>query len=143
MSQKIVVDSSVIVKWLNTIDESDLVSADAVLSDALKSKIELFAPELARYEIGNVLLLRKKLSPKEVEIPLHAFFVFPIKFIPQSEELAKETYRLAFDLKITYYDASFLSLAKQEDAVLITDNIKHQGRTKKIKVICLKDYKEV
>ncbi|MBI2086174.1 type II toxin-antitoxin system VapC family toxin [Candidatus Daviesbacteria bacterium] len=140
MAKKIVVDSSVIVKWLNATDEKDLEKADKLLADALEGKIELLAPELAKYEVGNVLLLGKKLSPPDLRIPLHTLFVSPVEFISESEELAKETYFLAFDLGITYYDASFLSLAKAYNAALVTDNIKHQGKASSIKVISLKDY---
>lgn len=140
MVQKIVVDSSVIVKWLNTTDEKNLIKADKILSDALKNKIELFAPELAKYELGNVLLFSKKLTPEETEIPFHALFVSPIQFIPQSEELAKETFKIADSAGITYYDASFLSLAEQVGALLVTDNIKHQGKSIRVRVIPLQDY---
>lgn len=140
MPNKIVVDSSVIVKWFNTKDEENLIDADKLLADALKGDIELLAPELAKYEVGNVLLFSKKLLPKETIIPFHAFFASPIQFIPQSEELAKETYEIAFNLGITYYDASFLSVAKQYNATLVTDNTKHQGKASDIKVVSLKDY---
>jgi len=33
-----------------------------------------------------------------------------------------------------------MSLAKQCNATLVTDNIKHQGKDSSIKVIALKDY---
>lgn len=140
MVKKVVVDSSVIVKWLNATNEQDLEKSDQLLADALEGKIKLLAPELAKYEVGNVFLFSKKLSPQDLEIPLHTLFVSPIQFISESEELAKETYILAFNLGITYYDASFLSLAKQYNATLVTDNIKHQGKASDIKVISLKDY---
>lgn len=142
MVKKLVLDSSIIVKWLNSQDEKNLEKSDKILADALKNEIELLAPELAKYEVGNVLLCRKKLSSSDIEIPLHTLFVSPIQFIPESEELAKETYNIATSLGITYYDASFISLAKRLDATLVTDNIKHQGKAKdpKIKVISLKDY---
>ncbi|TSC86010.1 MAG: PilT protein domain-containing protein [Microgenomates group bacterium Gr01-1014_7] len=134
------VDSSIIVKWINTVDEENLMLADNVLKDALEGKIQLLTPELAKYEIGNVLLHSKKLSPGETQIPFHTLFVSPIQFISQSEELAGETYQIAFNLGLTYYDASFLSLARQYNAVLITENIKHQGKSKEVRVISLKDY---
>ncbi len=51
-----------------------------------------------------------------------------------------ETYKIAQETNITYYDASFMSLAKQLNATLVTDNIKHQGKATDIKVISLKDY---
>lgn len=137
---RLVVDSSVIVKWLNSTDEQDLENADKILSGALKGEIELLAPELAKYEIGNVLLLKKKLLPEEIELPIHALYYYPIQFIPESKELSMETYSLAFKLGITYYDASFLSLARHYNATLVTENIKHQGKSKEVQVIPLKDY---
>lgn len=58
----------------------------------------------------------------------------------ESEQQAQETYSLAHNFKISYYDASFMSLAKQYNATLVTDNVKHQGKDTSIKVVTLKDY---
>lgn len=140
MPQKTVVDSSVIVKWLNTDNEQNLYQADKVLRDAKDGKIELLAPELAKYEVGNVLLFGKKLTKKQASTPLHWLFKLPIKFISESEESSNKTFSIAEEIKITYYDSSFVALAKQENAVLVTDNLKHQGKATDIKVISLVDY---
>lgn len=140
MVRRLVLDSSVIIKWLNTVNESHIKNADKILSEALGGSVELLAPELAKYEIGNVLLHSKKLTVKEVQTPLVAFYAYPINFVSQSEELANETYIMAQVGKITYYDASFMALAKHENAILVTDNPKHQGKTTEIKVISLADY---
>jgi len=48
---------------------------------------------------------------------------------------------MAKEEKITYYDASFIALAQQENAIFITDNTKHQGKTSEVKVIPLSKYK--
>lgn len=140
MNKKFIVDSSIIVKWLNTTDEEYIEKANKILDDALGGLIELLAPELSRYEVGNVILKGKQLKPDEAKISIAAAYSLPITFITESEDLAKETFLLAFTNKITYYDASFLSLAKQYGATLITENIKHQGRSSNIHVISLKDY---
>ena len=140
MLKKVVADSSVIVKWLNQLDEENLEAADKILADASQGKIELLIPELAKYEVGNVLLLRKKIPLGAIGLLFHTLFVSPIQFISQSEELASETYVLASNLGITYYDASFVALAKQYNALLVTENIKHQGKKSDIKVISLRDY---
>ena len=137
----LIIDSSVIIKWLSSDREENLDYADNILADAQNDKVELIAPELAKYEIGNVLLFSKNLSPRQVKVILGKFYNLPLSFIGESEELAKETFELAFNLKITYYDASFLSLAKKHDATLITDNIKHQGKLSAVKVIPLSKYK--
>lgn len=140
MVSKWVVDSSVIIKWLSTDNEEYTNKADEILTNAQKGNIVLIAPELAKYEVGNVLLLSKKLSSEQAKVILIKFFNIPITFITESVESAKETYVLAFDFGITYYDASFVALAKRENAILVTDNVKHQGKDPGIKVVALKDY---
>ncbi len=140
MNSKVVVDTSVIVKWLNQTNEKNIDNADQIMSAALKGDIELFAPELAKYEVGNVLLKGKQLTPEESYVSLATSYSLPITFINESEDLARETYRLAFSLNVTYYDASFMSLAKQYGATLVTDNPKHQAKSQEIRVKSLKDY---
>jgi predicted nucleic acid-binding protein len=136
----IVVDTSVVIKWLTSDKEEYLDQSNAILMDIQSGKVQVIAPELVKYEVGNVLLLGKHLTPSQSAIALGEFFNLPITFIPESEGLAIETYKIAYNLGITYYDASFLALSKQYDATLITENIKHQGKTKDIKVKALKDY---
>ena len=135
----VIVDSSVTVKWLNQIDEKLLGQADKLLSDAQVGSVNLLAPELSKYEIGNALLKKKLNLPMAYE-SLGTVYQLPLTFIPESEELAKQTYKVALQDKITYYDASFIALAQQEDATLVTENIKHQGKSKKVKVVSIKDY---
>lgn len=135
-----VVDTSIVVKWLNTERENDIELANRLLEDALNGKIELVAPELVKYEVANVLLFSKKLSPNEADIVLAQFYTLPIHFAPDFEELSVDSFDLAHSLGITYYDAAFLAVAKYYDAILITENIKHQGKATDIEVISLKDY---
>ncbi len=135
-----IVDSSVIVKWLNRSSEKYLEQADQIMEEVLSGKITLLAPELAKYEVGNVLLLGKKLIPKEASSVLVSLYLFPIKFIGETKELAKSTFEISHKLGITYYDAAFMALAKEYNTVLVTDNVKHQGKTKEVKVIPLVKY---
>lgn len=137
--KKIVVDSSVIVKWLNSQNEDLLEQAYKVLQDAREEIIILLAPELSRYEIGNALL-KKKMILSQVLDSLATAYSLPVQFIYETPQLAFETYKIASEAKITYYDAAFLALAKQEEAILVTDNLKHQGKSSTVKVIALKDY---
>lgn len=136
----LVVDSSVIVKWLNQTKEQNLEQADKILQDARRGEIELIAPELAKYEVGNVLIT-KGVTASQAETSLSILYAFPITFITESLDLAEQTYSLADELGITYYDASFLSLARQYEATLVTENIKHQGKSKDIKSIKVKSLK--
>ncbi len=139
-SLALIVDSSVIVKWFSEDKEENLDQADKILKDVQKGNVDLLTPELAKYEVGNALLLGKKLSPKQYSFANAQLFRLPITFVSESEDLSMETYKIAFEFGLTYYDASFASLAKHYDATLVTENIKHQGKVKGIKVLALKDY---
>ncbi|KKU10508.1 MAG: hypothetical protein UX13_C0010G0008 [Candidatus Woesebacteria bacterium GW2011_GWB1_45_5] len=141
MAKKIVVDSSVILKWLYREDESFLAQADQLLQQTMDNGIKLLTPELAKYEIGNVLLKAKLLSQDEGHESLSVFYSLPIEFITETFELSKETFEIGIQSGMTYYDASFIALAKQEDAILVTDNPKHQTKISGVKVVPLGEYK--
>lgn len=59
----LIFDTSVIVKWVNTYKENDTEKADKILEEVKNGQAELIAPELAKYELGNVLLKGKQLTP--------------------------------------------------------------------------------
>lgn len=136
----LVVDTSVIIKWLNKDNEVNTEEADDILEDVKNGQAELIAPELAKYELGNVLLKGKQLTLNEAYISLGTAYSLPITFIAESEDLAKETYNIAINNGVTYYDASFMSVAKQYGATLVTENVKHQGKSTDISVKSLAEY---
>ncbi|MDP3974057.1 MAG: type II toxin-antitoxin system VapC family toxin [Candidatus Daviesbacteria bacterium] len=138
--QPLVIDSSVIVKWVNTYKEEGVDQANKILEDAKAEKVELFTSEVAKYEVGNALLVKKGLDLTPAYISLGTVYNLPLNFVPETLPLAESTYKIGQELKITYYDASFLSVAEQLGAVLVTDNVKHHGKSTKVKVIPLKDY---
>ncbi len=140
MKIRIVVDTSVLIKWINQTKEENIERSNALLESALDNKIKLLVPELIKYELGNVLVKGKNLLPREAIKSFRTAYALPITFIPDSEELATITFGLAYELGITYYDASFLALAKQLDAILVTDNIKHQKKDHGVNVVALGEY---
>jgi len=138
--KNVVIDTSVTVKLLNDQQETYIKQANKVLLDAKKGKIFLLAPELSRYEIGNAIL-KKKLDMPFAQDTLEIAYDLPIQFVKETYKLARQTYEIAIESNITYYDASFIALAIQENAILVTDNVKHQGKISKIKVTPLSKYK--
>lgn len=136
---KLVIDSSVIVKWVNSQDEDYLDQADKLANDSRAGKVKLLAPELAKYEVGNALW-KKGLDLPQAKISLSTIYAGSVEFIRQTESQAIRAMEIALDKKITFYDASFLSLAEGLNAVLVTDNPKHQKIFPGVKVISLKDY---
>ena len=136
----LIIDTSVVVKWLNQDNEEHIEKADKILEDVRKGKVELFAPELLKYEVGNALLLGKKIPNEDIPDLMNILYSLPIAFVTENENIANDTYILAQTLDITYYDAAFLSLAQKYGAALITENIKHQGKSQDIAVKSLREY---
>ena len=130
--EKIILDTSVILKWF--IKEENSPEAKKILVRLENQKIQIFLPELSKYELGNGLLKGKQLPFSKVKPLLISFYNLPITFIVQNQKLSLLTYQIAEKLNITYYDASFLALAKQQNATLITANPKHQKKIAGIKI---------
>ena len=140
-SPSIVLDSSVIIKWLNRINENELAQADNLLEHLQMGKVYVLAPLLAKYEVSNALLKGKELAIAEAFDALNLFYKLPIQYVDLDETSAQETYEIAHQYNLTFYDASFIVLAKQKNAILITANPKHQQKFSQVKVVALKNYR--
>jgi len=124
--KKVVLDTSVIVKWFS--EEKGSQEAKEYLRQLQQGKINIFLPELAKYELANALLKGKGLPVLVAEQALSLFYSLPINFVVETKLAAKLSYKLAQKLKITYYDACFLALADRLKAILVTANPRHQKK---------------
>lgn len=138
--ENIVVDSSAIVKWLSDEDEQYLKQADLILKDTERGRVKLFSPELAKYEVGNVML-QKEAPLAQIKAGTATVYKLPIQFVTETHEMSELTTEIAYESAMTYYDAAFLALARTLNGTLVTDNIKHQGKSKIVKVISIANYK--
>lgn len=100
-----------------------------------------FTPSLAYYEIGNALWkecnLLKRLNMNEVNKTLE--FTFSLlklmQIIPiEDSNLGLKTLSNANKLNITYYDAAYLTVTKQLDKILVTEDEKLTKAARKIGV---------
>lgn len=137
--KQIVVDNSVITKWLSSVKEDNLEEADLLLTRATEQKLQLYAPEMAKYEAGNTILKGKKLEIPQGIATLTAFYSLPITFLPENSTRMATTYALANEYKLSYYDAVYLTITKELGATLITAD-KEQASTKLVKTVLLSDY---
>lgn len=136
-----VADTSVLLKWVNQIDENHLPQARKLIDQFEAGAIQIIVPQLVKYEIGNALLKGKRLPTLEAQDALNAFSQLPLFYADIDSEGMSDTYEIAHELAITFYDAAFLYLAQKHKATLITDNPKHQKKYEDIRVIALKDYR--
>lgn len=130
-----IVDTSVAVKWIDPKNEKHVSQAENLLDMAISGQIKLFSPDLIVYELLNALRKGKKTPSLQMKSDLSLFLNLPLVIIPYYENLLSEAARIAEDYQLTIYDATFLALAKINNATLVTENLKDQGRVKEVKVL--------
>src|SRR3989337_2038423 len=101
-----------------------LFDSSAIFRAMKENKIETLAGnytlELARYELGNILwkdcVLQTKISEQEsktlTQAVKHSLTIMNVLGIAGSEEEVLDT---AIQLKITFYDAAYVHLAKEKE----------------------------
>lgn len=118
----IVLDASVVIKWL--VDESGSDAARAYRNDHVVGTAPVAVPELLFYEIANVLALKSRLSPDETRLAFGAIADMEL----ESYHLGTGDYVKAMNLSqrlgISAYDAAYVALAEKLGASLVTDDRK-------------------
>ncbi len=120
MAPKIVVDSSVLIKWFKTRHEDLLAEAQALLEEVERRPVEVHVPALLLYDVGNILVLKGRLSPPALDDALDQLEALPFTVAPPAPPLLKRAARLVRELGVSFYDASFLALAVELDCPCIT-----------------------
>ncbi len=146
MSKRVVVDTSIVVKWV--LAEADSHQAVNLLQEWLRREVVILAPTLLIYEVANVLYQQNrkgKLTLQETQGLLgHVLFSLKLDFgFSQDRDLTQRAIELAccFDLPASY-DAFYLALAERENCEFWTADTR-MLRAIKAKldwVRCLNDY---
>ena len=114
----IVLDASVLIKWF--INEADSPTALHLKEALLEDKINIVIPDLALYEIVNVLRFKAGVSEMAAKTILPAFFDLGIEIIAPSQQLLADALHLSFATDLAVYDCVYLALANELGAQLIT-----------------------
>jgi predicted nucleic acid-binding protein len=124
--REVVVDASVVVKWLLPEEHSD-----AALQ-LLGGRYELWAPDLIWAEVGNVLWKRwrkRELSEEEISSLSADFRRFPLSR-HASEPLFEAAGQLARKYDRSFYDSLYLALAAHRGHPLITGDLRFYNALK-------------
>ena len=126
-----VVDSSVVFKWFRQEgDEPYVAAALSVLENYLQGEVELCAPDLLIYEIGNVLKGKLRYIKEDIAGVIEDLFGLGLTYYYIDPALALNAMRTAADYDLTFYDASFVALARMLDVDFITADEKLYRTTK-------------
>lgn len=91
----------------------------AEVAEALEGR-ELIAPTLLRYELGNVCLKKRELYFEKRDALLLALSFLDRMNLREVGVVEKDVIELAEQNRLTFYDASYLWLARELGADLIT-----------------------
>jgi predicted nucleic acid-binding protein len=119
-------DASVILKWvLDAEDEPGHAAANLLLGRWQQGEVDLAVPTLWVYEVGNVLCLKRPTDAAEV---LTALSDLGLSEVPLSSGLIQRVVALSTGHGITFYDAAYLAVAMERDAILLTADGKFERR---------------
>lgn len=114
--KRFVVDASIAAKWF-FLEE---YSQDAI--KIMNSKRILMAPDFMWIEVGNVCwkrIQRNEIQEHQAQEMLRNLLRYPLEVYP-AKPLLGPALSIASQLKISIYDALYVSLAYSKDAVLVT-----------------------
>lgn len=105
--------------------EADARVARALIDAHLAGLLVLTVPGLLFYEVGNILICGTARAPTEIiEQELARLHQLTLEVVAVDAAAAARTARLARDLGVTFYDATYLALAESLSCDLVTADAK-------------------
>lgn len=108
-----------------------------LISYCKSKKLLLYFPELCCYELINVLLIGKKIEQKDIQLFITAIQSLCTKIVLLETKLINILLHSATIHHITNYDAVYINVAQQENAILITADRQHHNARKSNRIIYL------
>lgn len=137
--KKVVLDTSVIVKWLSPKDENNVYKALLIYESLKHEQTEIIVCEFLYYEIANILFWGKKMNFKDYSSTIKTLLSLPLTTIKLTQKLIELTYNSFGKYKLSFYDALPAIIARTERCPFISADEKHHKNLPH--VIFLKDYK--
>lgn len=131
--REIVLDSSVVVKWFSK--ESKSEEALKLMDSYVQGTSELVISEILLCEVGNALRYKPDFDPEKLKSALLQLFKLRMKTVHLTENLTARAGEIAYEGKVTLYDALPVAIAEQRKIVCITAD--QETQYKKLKT---KDY---
>jgi predicted nucleic acid-binding protein len=139
-----IVDASVAARFLLVEEFSD--KAERLLQKFYDDAVDLKAPRLVRYEVGNTLwkaVKRKMVSADEASKKFSQFIKLKLDSVELDEQECLEALNWAVRNDITYYDSVYVKASEKTGAALLTaDDALCKIASKKVPTIHLRDLRD-
>ena len=124
-----VIDASVILKWFVE-EEKGTKEALGIKQNHIEGKYTLVIPDIAIYEVGNALRYKPDSLPREVSRYCRNLYELNLDIVAFPIEIIDLTIEISFQNDITFYDASYIALAKELGLQFITADERLYNKTK-------------
>ncbi len=135
MDKRYVPDASVIIKWvLGDKQEPDQEKAQELLEAWAGGRIEIVAPDLWQYEVGNFL---GRTLYEEAQAHMELLLGLGITSAKLTPSIFGRCFKWMKTKGVTFYDASYLSVAVESSGILVTADEKFARRMENEGNICI------
>lgn len=116
----LLVETSVLVKWFDTRGEEEVTAAHALRDAHGDGNVVIHLLDLALYELGNVLLRRRKWPGDDVADQLAELADMLGPVVPISVAWTGDAARIGEEHRLSFYDACWAAAARQLQLPLIS-----------------------
>jgi len=141
MEKRVVVDTSVAVKWFSKEGEGLAPQALSLLRFCRDERIKLVVPDIIIYELANALKIGKSLPQQLVLQSIKDFMDFGPQIVSVDAYWVAQGLEFMFQANLTVYDAVFVAVAEVFDIPLITEDRKHHRKSVSSRITYLDDFK--
>lgn len=127
--REIVLDSSVVVKWFSK--ESKSEEAIRLMDSYVEGSMELSVSELLFCEVTNALRYKPDYDAERLKKAVGQLFSLHMKVIHVTETLMMRAGEIAYEGKVTLYDALPVTIAEQRKTVCMTADETQYGNLQK------------
>jgi len=117
---RLLVDTSVLIKWFHEAGESELAEARAIRDAHIRGELEAHMLDLAIYEVANVLVRALKWTSSDVSDQLDDLLAIVGVPITMAQTWLRDAAELAEIHTLSFYDASWASTAAALGIALVS-----------------------
>jgi predicted nucleic acid-binding protein len=117
---RLLVDTSVLIKWFHTEGEREALEARAIRDAHVQGDLDAHVLDLALYEVGNVLVRALRWGPAAVAHQLDDLLMIVGPPFTMAGAWLHEAARLAHRERLSYYDASWAAAARGLEIPLVS-----------------------
>jgi len=117
---RLLIDTSVLVKWFHSEGESELVASRALRSAHVAGELNAHVLDLALYELGNVLVRALRWSAQDTADQLDDLVAICGVPLAITSSWLRHAAALAVEHNLTFYDAAWAAAARDLGVGLVS-----------------------